>query len=147
MYVHSIALVLNFASVASGELKLTINSIKQPFNYTFQLRTTKNFAWQFQPLGWFWLVKSLRNSSMIGWGTRKAAKERERESRSWTIFDKPTQFLSFMRRNMVFSIFAGNNLAYYCTNRGLIDLDKGISYISLRHRRPGTSWNVTSIRH
>ena len=34
MYVHSIALVLNFASVASGELKLTINSIKQSFNYT-----------------------------------------------------------------------------------------------------------------
>ena len=53
MYVHSIALVLNFASVASGELKLTINSIKQSFNYTFWLRTTKNFAWQFQPLGWF----------------------------------------------------------------------------------------------
>ena len=30
MYVHSIALVLNFASVASGELELTINSIFFP---------------------------------------------------------------------------------------------------------------------
>ena len=53
MYVHSIALVLNFASVASGELKLTINRIKQSFNYTFRLRTTKNLAGQLQPLGWF----------------------------------------------------------------------------------------------
>ena len=30
MYVHSVALILNFASVASGELELTINSIFFP---------------------------------------------------------------------------------------------------------------------
>ena len=30
MYDHSVALILNFASVASGELELTINSVFSP---------------------------------------------------------------------------------------------------------------------
>ena len=63
----------------------------------------------------------------------------ERESRSKMIIDKYTQFLSFIHSDMIFSIFAGNNLAYFCTIRGPIGLDEGISLISLRRRRPGTS--------
>ena len=72
MYVHSIALFLNFASGASGELKLTINSIKQSFNYTFQLRTSRGIPGHLGDSDW---SKAFVIRIRLADGRRKAAKD------------------------------------------------------------------------
>ena len=72
MYVHSIALFLNFASGASGELKLTINSIKQSFNYTFQLRTSRGIPGHLGDSDW---SKAFVIRIRLADGRGKAAKD------------------------------------------------------------------------
>ena len=48
------------------------------------------------------------------------------QSRSGAIFEKNSRFVILLQRMMIISIFTGDNLAYFCTIRGTIGLDKGI---------------------